>query len=84
MKSSIYASLVSVVFIKHRDKISTSIDGAIRAVDGLCEDIGLECDLSHMTKYRIISDLLESKILVSRKTKKNRKLRMSKRILDSL
>jgi len=84
LKSSTYASLISIVFIKHRDKISTSIDGAIRAVDNFCKDMGLECKLSHMTKYRIISDLLESKILVSRKNKKNRKLKMSKKILDVL
>ena len=84
LKSSTYASLVSIVFIKHKDKISTSIDGAIRAVDKFCKDLGLNCDISHMTKYRIISELLDSKILVSRKTKKNRKLRISKRILDLL
>ena len=74
MKSSTYASLVSIVFIKHKNEISTSIDGAIRSIDALC----------HMTKFRIISDLLESKILVSRKTKKNKKLRISKIILDTL
>ena len=84
MKSSTYSCLLSIVFIKHRNKISTSIDGAIRSVDNLCKHLGLECDLSHMTKYRIISDLLDSKILVSRKTKKNKKLRFSKIIIDYL
>jgi hypothetical protein len=84
MKSSTYASLVSIVFIKHRDEISTSIDGAIRSIDNLCKNLGMKCDLSHMTKYRIITELLESKILVSRKTKKNKKLRISKTILDTL
>ncbi len=84
MKSSTYASLVSIVFIKHKNEISTSIDGAIRSIDALCKNLEMECDLSHMTKFRIISDLLESKILVSRKTKKNKKLRISKIILDTL
>jgi hypothetical protein len=84
MKSSTYASLVSIVFIINKDKISTSIDGAIRAVDKLCNDLNLKCDLSHMTKYRIISNMLESKILVSRKTNKNRKLKLSKIIIDLL
>ena len=84
MKSSTYASLVSIVFVINKDKISTSIDGGIRAVDKLCNDLNLECNLSHMTKYRIISNMLESKILVSRKTNKNKKLRLSKKIIDLL
>jgi hypothetical protein len=70
------------VFIINKEKISTSIDGAIRTVDRLCNELGLDCNLSHMTKYRIISNLIESKIMVTRKTKKNRKLRFSKKILD--
>jgi len=84
LKSSTYASLVSIVFIKHKYEISTSIDAAIRSIDTHCKNLGMDCDLSHMTKFRIISDLLESKILVSRKTKKNKKLRISKIILDTL
>jgi hypothetical protein len=76
--------LVSLVFIINRDKIATSIDGAIRAVDKLCKELDLKCDISHMTKYRIISELLQSKILVSRKTNKNKKVRLSKSIIDLL
>jgi len=74
--------LVSIVFVINKDKISTSIDGAIRAVDKLCDELGLENNISHMTKYRIISNMLKSKVLVSRKTKKNRKVRLSKKIID--
>ena len=84
IKSSTYASLVSIVFIINKDKISTSIDGAIRAVDKICKDLNLECNLSNMTKYRIISNMLETKILVSRKTNKNKKLKLSKKIIDLL
>jgi hypothetical protein len=84
MKSSTYSSLVSIVFLIHRDEMSTSINGAIRSIDTLCKKLGIECDLSHMTKYRIILELLESKILVSRKSNKNKKLRLSKTILDLL
>jgi hypothetical protein len=84
MKSSTYSSLVSIVFIIHSDEISTSINGAIRSIDKLCKKLGIECNLSHMTKYRIILELLESKILVSRKTNKNKKLRLSKTIIDLL
>lgn len=84
IKSSTYGLLLSIVFIRNRDKIATSIDGAIRAVDKLCKELNLDCDISHMTKYRVISELLDAKILVSRKTNKNRKLKMSKKIFDLL
>ena len=80
MRSATYSSLVTLVFLKNRDKISRSIESAIRSTDKLCEDLGLKNDLSHMTKYRIISELLQSKILVERKTSKNRKVRFSKKI----
>ena len=80
MKSTTYASLVTIVFTIHKDQIATSIDGALREVDSLCKDLGLKCDLSHMTKYRIVSDMLENNILITRKTKKNKKLRLSKQI----
>jgi CTP-dependent riboflavin kinase len=76
--------LVSIVFIINKDKISKSIDGAIRAVDKLCNELNIECDLSHMTKYRVISNLLKNKILVSRKTKKNKKVKLSKKIIELL
>jgi enamine deaminase RidA (YjgF/YER057c/UK114 family) len=84
MKSTTYASLVTIVFVVHRNHIATSIDGALREVDALCEELGLSCDLSHMTKYRIVSDMLKHKILVTRKTKKNKKLRLSKQLRDRL
>jgi enamine deaminase RidA (YjgF/YER057c/UK114 family) len=84
MKSTTYASLVTIVFVIHRNHIATSIDGALREVDNLCEELGLDCDLSHMTKYRIVSDMLKHKVLVTRKTKKNKKLRLSKQLRDML
>lgn len=84
MKSTTYASLVTIVFVIHRNHIATSIDGALREVDALCEELGLDCDLSHMTKYRIVSDMLKHKLLVTRKTKKNKKLRLSKQIRDMI
>ena len=84
MKSTTYASLVTIVFVIHKDHIATSIDGVLREVDDLCDELGLECNLSHMTKYRIISDMLKNHILATRKTSKNRKLRLSKRIRDLL
>ena len=82
MKSSTYASLVTIIFLKYKSKMSRSIGSAIRTTDKLCYDLQLKNDLSHMTKYRIISDLLQSGILATRKTKKNKKLRLSKKIAD--
>jgi len=72
MKSTTYASLVTIIFVVHKDHIATSIDGALREVDQLCKELGLQCDLSHMTKYRIISDMLKHNLLITRKTKKNK------------
>ncbi|DAC71728.1 MAG TPA: hypothetical protein DSN98_08885 [Thermoplasmata archaeon] len=84
VKSSTYASLVTMVFIVHRDAISKSIESVIRSTDQLCLKLGLQNDLSHMTKYRIIADLMHSRILVSQKTKKNMKLKFSQKINDLL
>lgn len=82
MKSSTYASLVTLIFLKHRGKVSKSIESVIGATDCLCAELELEDDLSHMTKYRIISELLQSKILVVRKTSKNKRLKLSKNIIE--
>jgi len=48
----------------------------------LCKEFGLTNDLSHMTKYRVIADLIDSKILVSITTAKRKKLRLAKKISD--
>ena len=80
MKSSTYASLVTIVFLTHRNAVSKSIESVIRSTDQLCTKLGYKNDVSHMTKYRIISDLLESNILMARKTKKNIKLGLSAKI----
>jgi ribosomal protein S20 len=82
MKPSTYASLVTLVFLVHQNEICKSIEGAIRVTDNFCKQFGLENDLSHMTKYRIIADLIQSKILVSVNTAKRRKLRLAKKISD--
>jgi len=82
MKPSTYASLLTMVFLTHQNEICKSIEGSIRATDKFCKQFGLENDLSHMTKYRIISDLIQSKILVSIHTAKRRKLRLAKKISD--
>jgi ribosomal protein S20 len=50
--------------------------------DALCKEFGLENGLSHMTKYRVIADLIDSKVLVSINTAKRKKLRLAKKITD--
>ena len=82
MKPSTYASLVTLVFLSHQDELCKSIESAIRVTDALCKDFGIVNNLSHMTKYRVIADLIESKILVSINTAKKRKLRLSKKVVD--
>ena len=84
MKSSTYASVLTIVFLIHKDKISKSIESAIRTTDEFCEQLGFRNNLSHMTKYRIVSDLLQSNVITSQHTKKNRKLRLTKTITDFL
>jgi hypothetical protein len=80
IKSPTYASIATIVFIKHKNQISKSIESAIRATDNLCKQFGLANNLSHMTKYRIISDLIQSKILTSTKTAKQKKLKLAQKI----
>lgn len=80
MKSSTYASIATIVFLTHRNSISKSIEGALRVTDHLCKELGIVNNLSHMTKYRIITDLIQSKILVTIKTKKQKKLRLAQQI----
>ncbi len=84
MKPSTYASLVTLVFLSHPDELCKSIESAIRVTDALCKEFALENDLSHMTKYRVIADLIDSKILVSISTGKRRKLRLAKKVTDLL
>ncbi|MCX6664553.1 MAG: hypothetical protein NT038_00610 [Euryarchaeota archaeon] len=81
MKSSTYASLVTMVFLQHKNDISKSIESVIRSADTLGKQLGLQNDLSHMTKYRVVSDLLQSFILTAQKTNKNKKLRLSQKIV---
>ncbi len=80
MKPSTYASLATIVFVAHRNDTCKSIESAIRSTDALCKHYGLANDLSHMTKYRIIADLIQSKILVSQRTARRKKLRLAKKI----
>ena len=81
-KSSTYASLVTIAFLKHKDQTSKSIENVIKTTDDLCNQLGLDNDLSRMTKYRIISDLAESTIVNTNKTKKNKRLSLSNEIND--
>jgi len=65
VKYSTFASLVTTVFINHRNKASKSIESVIRTTDKLAKDVGLKNDLLHMAKYRIIFSFfnLEMKLI---------------------
>ncbi len=82
MKSSTYASLATIVFLTHRNAVSKSIESAIRTTDALCAKFGIENTLSHMTKHRVIKELVKSKVLVSIPTKKHMKLRLAQKVAD--
>ena len=82
MKSSTYASVVTMVFLKHKNHVSKSIESVIRTTDMYCKKLDLDNNLSHMTKYRITSDLLKSNILNKRGTSKNVKLSLSESVKD--
>jgi len=81
-KSSTYASLVTVIFLKYKNQTSKSIENVIKTTDDLCNQLGLENDLSRMTKYRVISDLAQSAIVMTNQTQKNKHLRLSTKITD--
>jgi len=68
------------VFIKNKDKTCKSIDSAIRITDLYCEQLGLKNELSHMTKYRTIDDLIKSNIFIHKPDKISRKIKLSKKI----
>jgi len=78
MKSSTYVSVATIVFVKHRDQVSKSIESVIRITDKICKIMKLKNDLSHMTRYREIIELMDSGILDDVQTQKNIKLRRSK------
>jgi len=82
MKPSTYASMVTLVFLTHQDETCKSIESAIRVTDAFCQEFGLVNDLSHMTKYRVIADLIDSKVLISIHTAKRKKLRLAKKITE--
>lgn len=77
MKSYTYASLATIVFFKHKTAMSRSIEGVIRSTDAFAKSLGQQPDLSHMTKYRIISDLLDNNILSLQSNGGRKKLRLS-------
>jgi hypothetical protein len=84
MKSYTYASLATIVFLKHKTSVSRSIESVIRSADTLAHQLDLDPDLSHMTKYRIVTELMESKILNLQSATVRKKLRLSNEIIHYL
>lgn len=84
MKSYTYASLATIVFFRHKTALSRSIEGVIRSTDALAHHLGMDPALSHMTKYRIVTELLKSDILTLQSTTGRKKLRLSPAITTYL
>ena len=84
MKSSTYGSIATIAFIKNRTKVCKSIDSAIKITDKYCKRIKLDNKLSYMTKYRVLSELINSNIIEEMKDKRNCKLKLSSMINDFL
>lgn len=84
MKPSTYASLVTIVFLIHKNSISKSIASVIRSTDQLCEILGYTTNIGRMTKYRIVAELLRHDILRAQSTAKNKKIFLSPAIVHLL
>ena len=84
MKPSTYASLVTIVFLLHKNAKSKSIASVIRSTDQLCGVLGYEQTVSRMSKYRIVSELLSHDILCAEETSKNKKIFLSPSIVELL
>jgi len=82
MKPSTYASLVTIVFLLHRNARSKSIASVIRSTDQLCGVLGYTNTVSRMTKYRIVRELLAFDILRAHATSKNKKVYLSPGIVE--
>lgn len=81
MKASTYGSLIMLMFIRNIDKTyCSSIQQVINLTDALADKFKLETDLSYMTKYLIVKNLVESGILVMQKKGKNRKIKLTQKV----
>jgi len=47
----------------------------------MCKELKLENNLSRMTKYRVISDLIKSNILTTTKNSKKKKLKLANEVV---
>lgn len=84
MKPSMYAGLVTIVFLLHKNSQSKSIASVIRSTDQLCTHLGLPNTISRMTKYRVVSELLSHDFLRAQSTAKNKKIFLSPTIVSLL
>jgi hypothetical protein len=84
LKPATYASLVTIVFLIHKNAISKSIASVIRSTDQLCDLLGYTNNIGRMTKYRIVAELLRHDILRAQSTAKNKKIFLSPTILNLL
>lgn len=81
MNASTYGSLIMLMFIRNIDKTyCSSIQQVINLTDSLADKFKLKIDLSYMTRYLIVKNLVESGILIMQKKGKNRKIKLAQKV----
>jgi len=70
-----------LMFVRNIDKTyCTSIQQVVKLTDSLAEKFKLEPDLSYMTKYLIIKNLVNSELLIIQKKGKNKKVKLPQKV----
>jgi len=81
MKSSTYAFLIFVTFLRNLDKkYAKSITQVINITDKIAKTMGYKVDLPFQTKYHIVKTLLKDGILVKRVKGKEVQIGLSSKV----
>ena len=74
-----YSSAVLLMFVRNihqrsgKGGVCNSMSDVVRFADGQMRKLGIENKLSESTKYSVVKDLIDSKILITRVRKKGKK-----------
>jgi hypothetical protein len=80
MKSSTYGSFVMLMFIRNIDKTyCDSIQQVVNLTDSLAAKFGISVELSYMTRYLIVKNLVSEGILIMQRSGKNQKIKLSQK-----
>ena len=81
MHTPTYATLILLLFIKNiNSRQANSIKQVIDLTDALAQKLGYSLDISYMTKFNIVKDMIATNILVGKHTKKRVTVRLSTKI----